>query len=42
MHDVTYIVSDNTGDSNGGSDKLKGYGCDIRNTKNDGLIKLQL
>ncbi len=32
---VTYIVSDNTGDSNGGSDKLKTKGHRVKNTKVD-------
>lgn len=37
---VVYIVSDNTGNSNGGSDDLPKKGYDIRNTKN-GDIRLK-
>ena len=33
-NDTTYIVSDNTGESNGGSDNLPKKGYDIKNTKN--------
>ena len=38
--DEVYIVSDNTGNSNGGSDKLDSKGYDIRNTKDKGMISL--
>lgn len=38
-NDTTYIVSDNTGESNGGSDNLPKRGYDIKNTKN-GDIKI--
>ena len=33
-NDITYIVSDNTGTSNGGSDDLKTKGHKVKNTKN--------
>lgn len=33
-NETTYIVSDNTGNTNGGSDKLPSKGYDIKNTKN--------
>jgi beta-lactamase superfamily II metal-dependent hydrolase len=36
--DEVYIVSDNTGNSNGGSDKLESKGYQVRNTKNDGML----
>ena len=39
---VVYIVSDNTGDTNGGSDKLPDKGYNIKNTKIDGDIELPL
>ena len=39
-NNVTYIVSDNTGDSNGGSDDLNGKGKNIKNTKTIGDIEL--
>lgn len=35
-----YIVSDNTGTTNGGSDDLETKGYDVRNTKNSGMISL--
>ncbi|MDO4282254.1 MAG: MBL fold metallo-hydrolase [Clostridia bacterium] len=38
--DEVYIVSDNTGNSNGGSDDLETKGYDVRNTKNSGMISL--
>ena len=38
--DEVYIVSDNTGNSNGGSDGLETKGYDVRNTKNSGMISL--
>lgn len=38
---LTYIVSDNTGDSNGGSDNLKTRGRRVKNTKNDGDIDVE-
>lgn len=39
-NDITYIVSDNTGDSNGGSDDLKKSGRKIKNTKDLGDIAI--
>lgn len=36
--DEVYIVSDNTGNFNGGSDNLETKGYDVRNTKNAGMI----
>ena len=33
-NDITYIVSDNTGSSNGGSDNLNAKGHKVKNTKN--------
>ena len=36
----TYIISDNTGNSNGGSDKLETKSYRVLNTKETGLIKL--
>ncbi len=43
QNDVVYVVSDNTGDSNGGSDDLmKKKGHIIKNTKSDGDIELTL
>lgn len=38
--DEVYIVSDNTGNSNGGSDDLQTKGYDVRNTKKSGTISL--
>lgn len=38
--DEIYIVSDNTGNSNGGSDDLETKGYDVRNTKKIGRISL--
>lgn len=38
--DEVYIVSDNTGNSNGGSNDLITKGYDVRNTKNSGMISL--
>lgn len=38
--DEIYIVSDNTGNSNGGSDNLETKGYDVRNTKKLGMISL--
>lgn len=35
-----YIISDNTGESNGGSDKLETRGYDVRNTKEEGMLIL--
>lgn len=35
-----YIISDNTGKSNGGSDKLNTKGYLVHNTKKDGMIEL--
>lgn len=35
-----YVVSDNTGDSNGGSDDLETTGYDVRNTKENGMLML--
>lgn len=35
---VKYIVSDNSGDSNGGSDSLPKHGYDIENTKNGDIL----
>ena len=35
-----FIVSDNTGNSNGGSDDLVTKGYDVRNTKTSGMILL--
>lgn len=37
---ITYIVSDNTGSTNGGSDRLQKAGHNIKNTKTDGDITL--
>lgn len=39
-NDIIYIISDNTGDSNGGSDKLDTKGHIVKNTKIDGDINL--
>ncbi|MEG2583511.1 MAG: MBL fold metallo-hydrolase [Oscillospiraceae bacterium] len=39
-NEIVYIVSDNTGDSNGGSDKLDVKGHIVKNTKNDSNIEL--
>ncbi len=39
-NDITYIVSDNTGTSNGGSDKLNKKGHKVKNTKEIGDITL--
>ena len=36
----TYIISDNTGTSNGGSDKLDTTGYKVMNTKDDGMLSL--
>lgn len=36
-NDITYIVSDNTGSSNGGSDNLNTKGHKVKNTKNGDL-----
>jgi len=33
-NDITYIVSDNTGSSNGGSDNLNAKGHKVKNTTN--------
>ena len=38
--DETYIISDNTGNSNGGSDKLDTKGYKVMNTKDDGMLSL--
>lgn len=38
--DETYIISDNTGTSNGGSDKLDTKGYKVMNTKDDGMLSL--
>lgn len=38
--DEVYIVSDNTGNSNGGSDGLETKGFDVKNTKNSGMLSL--
>ena len=38
--DKTYIISDNTGTSNGGSDKLDTKGYKVMNTKDDGMLSL--
>ena len=35
-----YIVSDNTGNSNGGSDKPDTIGYDVRNTRKEGMLSL--
>ena len=37
-NDIIYIVSDNTGNSNGGSDKLKTTGHRVENTKKGDII----
>lgn len=37
---VRYFVSDNTGNSNGGSDNLNCTGYNVKNTKNDGDITI--
>ena len=38
--DKTYIISDNTGTSKGGSDKLDTKGYKVMNTKDDGMLSL--
>ncbi|MBO5141893.1 MAG: MBL fold metallo-hydrolase [Clostridia bacterium] len=38
--DTTYIISDNTGNSNGGSDKIKTKGYSVINTKIDGTLEI--
>lgn len=38
---VTYIVSDNTGNSNGGSDKLDTKGYSVINTKEKGMLTIE-
>lgn len=38
--DETYIISDNTGTSNGGSDKLDTKGYKVMNTKDEGMLSL--
>lgn len=40
-YSTTYIVSDNTGDSNGGSDNLDAKGKIVKNTKKEGNIYLK-
>lgn len=40
-YSTTYIISDNTGDSNGGSDKLDTKGKIVKNTKKEGNIYLK-
>lgn len=40
MIGTTYIISDNTGNSNGGSDKIKTKGYSVINTKNDGILEI--
>ncbi len=37
-NEIIWVVSDNTGDSNGGSDKLSNKGHNVKNTKMDGDI----
>ena len=37
-NDITYIVSDNTGSSNGGSDDLNTKGHKVKNTKNGDIV----
>lgn len=39
-NDIIYIVSDNTGNSNGGSDTLNAKGKNVKNTKNIGNINI--
>lgn len=41
QNDIIYVVSDNTGDSNGGSDNLNTKGRIVKNTKYDGDIVLK-
>ena len=38
---IVFLISDNTGNTNGGSDKLKSKGHNVKNTKVDGTIKLK-
>lgn len=38
-NNIIFLVSDNTGNSNGGSQKLKSKGHDVRNTKDGGNYK---
>lgn len=38
---IVFLVSDNTGNTNGGSDKLKSKGHNVKNTKMDGTIRLK-
>lgn len=38
--DEVYIISDNTGNSNGGSEKLNTKGYDTRNTREEGMLSI--
>ena len=38
---IVFLVSDNTGSSNGGSDKLKSKGHNVKNTKTSGTVTLR-
>lgn len=40
-NNIVFLVSDNTGNAKGGSDKLKTKGHNVKNTKTDGTIKLK-